>query len=180
MKEDIFTAVSSDNIGKIRELLDAGVDVDTRRNDGYTPLHLACNRWRRVEVVMFLLSRGADVNAADAFGDTPLHAASSSGRQDIARILLDAGANINAANNSTGTPLHHACRWGHTDTIKLLLESGADASFRNEFNYTPLEITCNIFPNKSNDQDEILELFQEYAPELYFTYFCEEKGGMGL
>jgi ankyrin repeat protein len=73
-------------------LLDRGADVNAKRNDDTTPLHLAASRGR-TEIVKLLLDRGADVNAKDTQGSTPLHwvsAAIAQGRnRDKVRDILE-------------------------------------------------------------------------------------------
>ena len=72
-------------------LLDQGVAVDARDQDGRTPLMLAVVQGR-LEVVRLLLARGADPNAADNDGRTPLQQARDRNLRDIAALLERAGA----------------------------------------------------------------------------------------
>jgi len=72
-------------------LLDQGVAVDARDQDGRTPLMLAVVQGR-LEVVRLLLARGADPNAADNAGRTPLQQATDKNLRDIAALLERAGA----------------------------------------------------------------------------------------
>jgi len=72
-------------------LLDQGVAVDVRDEDGRTPLMLAVVQGR-LEVVRLLLARGADPNAADNAGRTPLQQATDKNLRDIAALLERAGA----------------------------------------------------------------------------------------
>jgi ankyrin repeat protein len=66
-----------------------GANVNTRDQDGYTPLHLASSDGN-VNVVRVLLDAGAIVDATNIDGYTPLHYASSDGHVNMARVLLDA------------------------------------------------------------------------------------------
>ena len=60
------------NIEILKYLLDnKHIEIDIVDEDGWTPLHYACNLSRH-EVVKFLISRGANVNALDYEGKTPL------------------------------------------------------------------------------------------------------------
>ena len=67
-------------------LLDRGVDVDCRTNDGWTPLHSA-SRWGQFAVVEELLSRGADINAQTNGQLTALHLASADTQKDSEQTL---------------------------------------------------------------------------------------------
>lgn len=64
-------AASEGNVQKVKELLDRGVDVNSRSQRGVTPLMLACAEGQ-IDVVKLLLARGADVNATDNSGRTAL------------------------------------------------------------------------------------------------------------
>lgn len=69
--EVLRQAASEGNLQKVKELLDRGVDVNTRSESGVTPLMLACAEGQ-IDVVKLLLARGADVNVKDNSGRTAL------------------------------------------------------------------------------------------------------------
>lgn len=78
----------------VRELADAGADLNHRGNDlgmGMTALHLAADR-NQTEVIRLLISRGVDVNSGNAQGTTALLWALGEGATEAANALLDAGA----------------------------------------------------------------------------------------
>jgi len=56
----IFKAVESNNIAKVKELIETGIDVNQKDKYGYTSLHSACLN---------------GVTVKDKWGDTPLHKA---------------------------------------------------------------------------------------------------------
>jgi hypothetical protein len=72
MSAELFSAVASGNVVRVRELLAADPAAASGTDDqGATPLHHATFRGRR-ELAELLLARGADINARDAqFGATP-------------------------------------------------------------------------------------------------------------
>ncbi len=57
--------------------------------DGWTPLHVACEKGH-ASVVRLLLERGADVNARDGKGRTALVLAGQQGHKDVVRLLVEA------------------------------------------------------------------------------------------
>ena len=75
----------------------------------------------------------------------------------------------------TVTPPHLACYRGHTRIARLLLDRGADVGARDIDGRTPLDIACD-FPESNPTREPLLEIFQELAPEAYFTKFCESQG----
>lgn len=99
-----LSAVASADIDEVTKLLDEGVDIDYKNNDGLTALHQACIDENK-EMVTLLIERGADIEAVDNEGWTALHAAASAGDVEIAQILVDNGANLAAVNNEGEVPL---------------------------------------------------------------------------
>ena len=124
-----------------------------------------------------LLNAGADIEARDRWGNTPLHYACINGHTEVARMLLDHGADVGARDQWGDTPLHLACEWCAYNTIEILIERGADPGAQGEDGRTPLDYACDL--DESNPAREIfMGIFQELAPEVYFTKFCESQGGM--
>ncbi|CCL98289.1 uncharacterized protein FIBRA_00283 [Fibroporia radiculosa] len=77
--------------GKIEEMEvflqnNPDIDINALDENGYTPLHLACDRGN-LGVVEFLLKRGADVHLKDADNTTALELAEVAGNDNIAAIL---------------------------------------------------------------------------------------------
>ncbi|KAI5796870.1 hypothetical protein FPQ18DRAFT_303050 [Pyronema domesticum] len=71
--------------------IDKGIDVNTRSEDGTSPIHYAvmCNN---LEAVKLLVSFGADINCKTNAGRTPLHIAISIYSAPIVDYLLQNGA----------------------------------------------------------------------------------------
>ena len=76
----------------LRLLLEHGADVNARRKNGFTPLHIA-SIFGILEVVRLLLEHGADVKAEDNRSRTALRVAedrpSRTGREEIKELLLE-------------------------------------------------------------------------------------------
>jgi ankyrin repeat protein len=130
----------------VQALLDAGLDVNTRFEDGTTLLHLA----ERQSVARLLLDGGADVHARTKEGLSPVDCTWD---RSIARLLIDRGAdwspwpavllgNLDELRGSLaggaqmgavpphGLPLlHFAARYGaNAEAIRLLAEAGGDVN----------------------------------------------------
>lgn len=130
-----------------RLLLDTGLDLEARDEEGNTPLMAAAN-YAQTEVVQMLLRRGADVKARDNRGFTALMGAAcecalatmNSG-YDSVKLLLDAGSDVNARANDGSTALILAAGgFGDVATLKLLVERGANPNLRNKKGETALAI----------------------------------------
>ncbi|TFY64411.1 hypothetical protein EVJ58_g2638 [Rhodofomes roseus] len=76
------------NTPALRAFLDAnpGVDVNAKDENGYTPLHLACDRGR-AEVVRLLLERGANPSIKDDDDLTAKELAEVSGHDEIIELI---------------------------------------------------------------------------------------------
>ncbi len=81
------------NMNKIKRLIEAGADVNTKGYEGDTPLHYAVRR-RNIALVELLISAGADVNAKNFWGSVPLRMAVVMGDVPIAKLLISAGADV--------------------------------------------------------------------------------------
>lgn len=102
----LFTAVEVGNVEAVRQVLQAGVDLEARNGEGLTPL-MAAVEAGNLEVVRELLNAGADVNARIGFyGITALTLASQYGEDsEIARVLRDAGAREDIQDERRGIPM---------------------------------------------------------------------------
>ena len=113
------------------------VDVNTRRKDHWTPLHLA-SHCGRPEVARLLLDYGANPKAEDNLLRTPLHhvARGHYESQDdgvrVSQLLLDCGADINAQDINRETPLHLASSSGKPEIVWLLLQYATTNHYRGQ------------------------------------------------
>ena len=85
----LMDAVCDDSIDTVRTLLDSGVDVNAKREDGFTALLLAAF-FGRTEIVELLLERGADIHAKTRFGTSALMWATARGFPKIVNVLQKA------------------------------------------------------------------------------------------
>jgi ankyrin repeat domain-containing protein 50 len=107
----------------VAELLDQGVDPNTKDANGATPLALAAERGI-VDVAKTLIQAGASVNAVDNIGAAPLHEAAEHDQEEIVKLLLeqkDINVNISHSRRMQYTPLMLAALYGYTGVVKLLL-----------------------------------------------------------
>lgn len=103
-------------------LLNADPDcIDISNNELETPLHILCNKQKRVYVEL-LVNAGSDLDVQDYAGDTPLHIAAMNADYKCLEILLFAGADASLTNDSKYTPLHLAVMSKCKICIKLILQ----------------------------------------------------------
>jgi ankyrin repeat protein len=95
-RHTLFSAVAMGEAAVIRDLAEAGVDLNQRMdrtNHRRTALHLAVVK-KQAAALATLISLGADLNLEDAVGLTPLDQAALNGEDEMTRLLIDAGAAI--------------------------------------------------------------------------------------
>jgi ankyrin repeat protein len=83
---ELFEAIDNNNIDDVRGIINSGTDVNSRFEDGITPLIQAAYNGN-FEMVKFLVQNGGDVNLFDAELETALLGAYSGNFQDIVNYL---------------------------------------------------------------------------------------------
>ena len=137
----------------VQQLLDAGVDPNTRQNlfPRNPVLGMACNLGK-ADVVKTLIKAGADVNAK-VFNGTPLVYAAYTNQCnskncpehiEIIKSLIAAGADVNAADDTIGNPpLLEAAERGFTKAVKILLAAGANVNATGMTRHTALHYAAS-------------------------------------
>lgn len=142
-RESIYDAAESGDVTAVDNFLDAGINIEARRDgDGLTPL-LAAARFGQQEVCETLLRRGADVAATTSSLSSPLHEAALNGKAICCQLFLAAGGDPNSKDTDGQTPLHLAALGGHTATVRLLLAAGANHSVTTTIDDTPLHLAVD-------------------------------------
>lgn len=165
--KNLFDAVASNDVVRVKNLIDEGANVMARDHEEATPLH----RTLLADIAQILIDNGADIMARTKTGFTPLHIAkgpeiaevlikngavidaeSKQGKTalwlnmllaarhlSIVRTLLNNGADINCCTEMRISPLHIAARYGDTMLTKLCIEHGANVNLVNMNKHTPYD-----------------------------------------
>jgi hypothetical protein len=122
--EQLQDAARKGDAAAVKQLLDEGVDVNTKFRYNATAIFYACDAGN-IEVVKVLLDKGASLDQKDTFyGFTPLMLAVSPARQktpahkEIVKLLIAKGA------PGRGTVLGAAIGDGDADMVKAILDAG--------------------------------------------------------
>jgi ankyrin repeat protein len=138
----LYSAISQNDLNRVKVLLEAGVDISACDDYGRRPLHWAAKVGSLV-IVRALLEAGADVNALSNAAQAPLHCAVRAGSLAVARLLvLEAGVDVNARNYRGETPLHGAvvASLNSLAVVVFLIEYGADVHAKDNAGRTPLDL----------------------------------------
>jgi ankyrin repeat protein len=133
-------------IGAVKFLLKHRANVNARRDDFWTPLHLAIHKGK-LKAAQILLEHHADVNARNNDGQAPLHLLSrweapkhEDDGSNVAKLLLKRGAYVNESDKDDATPLHLASYYGRLEIVQVLLYYCASFDIRNKQGKIPLQI----------------------------------------
>ena len=135
----LLKAATRGDVGAIRALIAAGINVDVRDQRGYTALWNAILRGHN-DAAMFLLDTGADPRRRYRYDMTALNLAAKFGDAALIQRLIGAGANVNANECVNGeTPLSSAIeKKRDASCIRLLIEAGSDVNRAPSDGSTPL------------------------------------------
>ena len=153
-------------IETIRQIVDAGVDVNAVNFPGFTPMMASASQ-NNLAAVRLLLAKGANVNAVSGDGSfqkvkagsialgnwTPLLLAAPLGSTELVKTLLDAGANVNVADVRGMTPLMLAVATDrqNIDVIRMLIARGADVKAKSLAGETALDWAIKTGPKPAID-----------------------------
>ncbi|XP_022965714.1 ankyrin-1-like isoform X2 [Cucurbita maxima] len=112
------------------------LDVDTRDEDGETPLIHAA-RQGHTGTARYLIECGANPAIASDLGATALHHSAGIGDIELLKFLLSRVTDVNSQSDA-GTPLIWAAGHAQQEAVKLLLEHHANPNAETDDDITPL------------------------------------------
>ena len=129
MDRELVEAAQQDELEDVKDLIDAGADVNATVPGDGSPLIVAA-RDDNAEIVEELINRGADVNLAVSGDGNPLIAAASAGAERVVDLLLRHGATVDQVVPGDENALIQAAAHGHLSIVKTLVSRGADVNAR--------------------------------------------------
>ncbi|XP_072341349.1 ankyrin repeat, SAM and basic leucine zipper domain-containing protein 1 isoform X2 [Scyliorhinus torazame] len=160
-------ALASQKVHLVEQILNSGIDVETRFGFGWTPLMYAASV-ANFEITRLLLDRGANASfTKDQYTVLMAACASNEAEEKVAKcteLLLSRNANPNTLSRNQMSPLMYAAREGHTQTIALLVAQGAEINIQDENGYTAL-----TWASSQGRQSTVLKLIELGADKMLKT-----------
>lgn len=163
LNKAFLSATFNASTNKMKQLLKAGVDINTKDPFGNTALHDAAF-FNDLEKIKLLIENGADINAKNQYGCTALHKTSD---PQMASELINNGIDLNAQTDWGSTAAHEAAEKCNCEILQLLYENHADLTKTESNGLTPANLTRKIH---SQLQSELNENQQRYT-----ILECNEK-----
>lgn len=116
---ELFAAARAGNSNYITEILDSGVNLESKTSKGYTALMLAAYNGH-YQLTQELVTRGANVNSVDQSGNSILMGVVFKGHSSIFNLLISSSANFDYQNPKKETALDYAIMFGRRDLITKL------------------------------------------------------------
>jgi cytohesin len=132
LSDPLHDAVEEGTVEQVRRLLQSGIDINARDDDGETALHEAAEAGR-LEMVRLLVEAGATRGVRDVEGETPLHEAVEDGHLEVVRYLVLHGAPVNIINSFDDegrSALHLAIAEKKEGVALFLISAGAGLGYR--------------------------------------------------
>ena len=127
----------SDNILLAGKLINSGLDVNIKDEDGATPvIFAACNG--KFEMLKLFEEHEATLLVVENSGNDLMMNAAIGGNVELIGYLIEKGISINNYNNDDWTPLLFACRENHQEIVEILINASADIQIYNNEGETPL------------------------------------------
>jgi ankyrin repeat protein len=127
--------VAAGDLGKARDLIAHGADVNAKTKAGRTPLLIAARQDGAYPVVKLLIEKGADIKVLDSVPDffsgpglNALMLAAKTSDVRTVKLLAEHGLDVNAKNPNGDTALFEAAWAGNTDVVRYLISKGADVN----------------------------------------------------
>lgn len=134
--DDFFKAIKFDEVGRVRSLLQRGMDANVVEETRGESAVMVALREESMRVFRMLIDTpGFDPELQARNGDTALMLASFKGNMEAVQALLARGAQVNRPG---WTALHYAAASGKDDVVRLLLERSAYIDAESPNRTTPI------------------------------------------
>ena len=123
-KTPLMSACEEAKLDIVRELINAGADLEIRNSDGNTAIWAACFGGN-LDIIKLLIDAGANIDHCNNEGVTALIYAASAGKTDVVKLLVEEGADVELKTADDFTALDLAA---NMQILKLLKKQTALAA----------------------------------------------------
>ena len=132
---NLIDHASRGNLRAVRDLIDAGADLNLQDKDGVTALMYASDN-NHLKIVRILVGAGANINLKTKDKQTALMGVCWKGHLEVVKALVDAGADLNLQDKDGDTALVLASKEGYLEIVKILIDAGADLNLQDKYGNT--------------------------------------------
>lgn len=165
----LMRAVQENEFTAVRQLMEAGADVNARNKAGWTPLMYAAHN-ANIPILHLLLQSGSRVNNPQDSATSPLHLAIHSEKEFVYRLmaieaLLEYGADVGFLDEEKETPMMASTRRSPaemTEIVRALQKRGGDINGISK-GYTPLSFAIYIAEDDDTASETALALMDAGA-----------------
>ncbi|AYL95909.1 ankyrin repeat domain-containing protein [Mucilaginibacter celer] len=155
--QNIFTAIGDNDVQGVKFLLNRGVNLKAKDQNGNTPL-IAAVKNNQDRIVNLILQTDVKVDGKDADGNTALMIAADKGNDVLVGMLLHYYPNTNAHNAGGATALMMAVNSGNANAVKSLLEHGANPKLKDKQHKAAIDYA------KETDKQQMASLLDNTYP----------------
>lgn len=161
----IQAAEEQDEVEVIRLIEEEGANIDTKSEEGETPVLIATKN-NDADLVKQLIDLGADINIQDDREDNVLLYAGAYGYLDIVKLAIEADADTTIVNRYGGIALIPAAERGHLEVIEYLLrDSDSDVNHINDLGWTAL-LEAIILSDGGKVHQDIVQLLLDHGADM--------------
>ncbi|MEP6612872.1 MAG: ankyrin repeat domain-containing protein [Mucilaginibacter sp.] len=141
---DFFDLVERNDVKKVQELINNGIDINRKDKFGYSAIHTTMVK-NLPDMAKILIDGSINLNLQNNEGITSLHCAAIYNNFSLADLLLRHGADLSIEDKYGNQPLWTATfndkgRNERREMIKLFLKNGADVNHKNNVGKSPKDI----------------------------------------
>ncbi len=139
--KDFFRCVALGDMSAVVLFVNAGMDVDTLNDQGWTPLMVALFEGKEA-VALFLIRKGANPFFSAPSGYRPIHWAAYQGYSQVIKELIRLDVDVNVLTDFGWTPVMQAAARGFAPAVRVLAEHGAKVNETTAEGWTALHKAC--------------------------------------
>lgn len=165
MTSNLISAAEAGNLSAVRDLVEAGADLDARDDRGRTAV-MAATHSNHPDIVEYLIAKGADLNIRDERSDNPLLYAGAEGLLEIVKLCIVAGADTKLTNRYGGIAIIPASERGHVEVVReLLLNSDTNVNHINNLGWTAL-LEAVVLADGGPKHQAIVQLLVDHGADI--------------